>query len=86
MRVLVPAVKDDETRVVWKPTKLSETLVEKYKEGDTKNMLVLMNKPPTWNEQTKSFMLNFQNRVKQASVKNFQVIDENKRNILLYLS
>lgn len=33
-----------------------------------------MNKSPSWNEQTQSYVLNFHGRVTQASVKNFQII------------
>lgn len=33
-----------------------------------------MNKSPTWNEQTQSYVLNFHGRVTQASVKNFQIV------------
>ena len=40
---------------------------------------VFVNKAPKWNEQLGAFVLNFNKRVTQASVKNFQVGHFNKR-------
>jgi hypothetical protein len=42
-------------------------------------MLVFSNKEPKWNETVQAYVLNFNGRVDQASVKNFQLImgDEN---------
>lgn len=40
-------------------------------------MLVVRNVPPQWNEEYESYTLNFYNRVKQASKKNFQVCKQN---------
>lgn len=37
-------------------------------------MLSLKNKSPTWNEQLQCWYLNFNGRVKVASVKNFQLV------------
>ena len=36
----------------------------------------MSNKEPQWNEETESFVLNFQGRVTLASVKNFQVVSD----------
>ena len=41
-------------------------------------MLVVRNVPPQWNEEYESYTLNFYNRVKQASKKNFQVCEQNE--------
>ena len=38
-------------------------------------MLRLRNKQPRWNERLKSYALNFGGRVKEASIKNFILID-----------
>ena len=44
----------------------------------------LKNKPPQWNEETKSYVLNFNGRVSIASVKNFQVVhDDDCNNIFI---
>merc|ERR1719382_2372785 len=37
---------------------------------------VYQNKPPKWNEQIGAFVLNFNKRVTQASVKNFQLTND----------
>lgn len=39
-----------------------------------KQNIFLRNKPPQWNEESQSYVLNFNGRVTMASVKNFQVI------------
>jgi len=56
-----------------------DTLIEKYKEGKKEMMLIFHNKEPKWNETVQAYVLNFNGRVDQASVKNFQLImsDEN---------
>jgi hypothetical protein len=40
------------------------------------NVVKLINKSPVWHEQYKSFALNFNGRVTQPSVKNYQIIHE----------
>lgn len=50
------------------------SLLEKYKNEAVKDLLVLENKSPQWNEETQSYVLNFSGRVTMASVKNFQIV------------
>ena len=38
------------------------------------DMVVLNNKQPKWNEALQAYCLNFNGRVTQASVKNFQLV------------
>lgn len=38
------------------------------------NIIELHNKTPVWNEETSSHVLNFNGRVTQASIKNFQIV------------
>lgn len=40
------------------------------------NVIKFRNKSPRWNEKLKSYALNFGGRVKQASIKNFILIDD----------
>lgn len=40
------------------------------------NVVKLVNNAPVWHEQYKSFALNFNGRVTQPSVKNYQVVHE----------
>lgn len=51
-----------------------ETLLTRHANGNTDKLVTLVNKSPSWNEQTQSYVLNFHGRVTQASVKNFQII------------
>mmetsp|Transcript_32584 Transcript_32584/g.73263 ORF Transcript_32584/g.73263 Transcript_32584/m.73263 type:complete len:85 (+) Transcript_32584:1676-1930(+) len=38
--------------------------------------MVLQNRPPWWNVELNAFVLNFGGRVKVASVKNFQLVEQ----------
>lgn len=40
------------------------------------NVINLRNKQPRWNDRLKSYALNFGGRVKQASIKNFILMDD----------
>ncbi|RKP35419.1 tubby C-terminal-like domain-containing protein [Dimargaris cristalligena] len=40
------------------------------------SLLVLYNKSPQWNEESHSYVLNFNGRVTVASVKNFQLVND----------
>ena len=55
-------------------------MIENYKKGNTNGMHTFFNKPPKWNEHVQAFVLNFNGRVDRASVKNFQLIDDNDEN------
>ena len=46
------------------------------------SLIELHNKPPIWNEDSGSYTLNFQGRVTQASVKNFQIVHADDREYL----
>ncbi|KAI7854729.1 tubby C-terminal-like domain-containing protein [Circinella umbellata] len=77
MTILMHTLTRDGKRPEFRPTSESETLLSKYREGGSRDLLVLHNKSPQWNEETQSFVLNFSGRVTQASVKNFQVVHDN---------
>ncbi|KAJ8264595.1 hypothetical protein GJAV_G00151100, partial [Gymnothorax javanicus] len=74
MTVIIPGMMEDGGRVSIRPKNELETLLCRYENGNTANLVCLMNKSPTWNEQTQSYVLNFHGRVTQASVKNFQIV------------
>ncbi|KAI6655660.1 Tubby protein-like [Oopsacas minuta] len=44
--------------------------------GILSSIIKLENKVPEWNNESQTYILNFNGRVTQASVKNFQLIDE----------
>lgn len=77
MTVMIPGMTGDRQRVEIRPESEHHSIVERYKRGETGNMLELHNKTPVWNDETQSYVLNFHGRVTQASVKNFQIIHDN---------
>ncbi|KAM4624506.1 tubby protein [Polymixia lowei] len=74
MTVIIPGMLDNDERVCIRPKSDIETLLVRHENSNTDNLVTLLNKSPSWNEQTQSYVLNFHGRVTQASVKNFQII------------
>ncbi|XP_068439155.1 tubby protein homolog isoform X2 [Clinocottus analis] len=74
MTVIIPGMMESDERVSIRPQSESETLLVRHANSNTDKLVTLMNKSPSWNEQTQSYVLNFHGRVTQASVKNFQII------------
>jgi len=80
MTALVPEVSAAGQRYVFRPENDKDCMLKKFKdEGDSTGMVVLRNKPPKWNEVMQAYCLNFNGRVTQPSVKNFQLVAENNR-------
>ncbi|XP_058875404.1 tubby protein homolog [Acipenser ruthenus] len=73
MIVIIPAM-DLEERVTIRPTNEMQTLLARLQSGSCENLIQLQNKPPVWNEETQSYILNFHGRVSEPSIKNFQLI------------
>ncbi|XP_028845686.1 tubby protein homolog isoform X2 [Denticeps clupeoides] len=74
MTVIIPGMRENDERVSIRPQNELETLLARYENSNLENLVMLINKSPSWNEQTKSYVLNFHGRVTQASVKNFQIV------------
>lgn len=74
MTVVIPAMTHDHKRIAVKPRNDSETLIERWKNGNMTDLLELHNKQPVWSDETQAYVLNFHGRVTQASVKNFQLV------------
>ncbi|KAB5555532.1 hypothetical protein PHYPO_G00035280 [Pangasianodon hypophthalmus] len=74
MTVIIPGMQENDERVCIRPKTELESLLTRYENGNKENLVCLVNKSPTWNEQTQSYVLNFHGRVTQASVKNFQIV------------
>eukprot|EP01004_Peranema_trichophorum_P003834 NODE_2799_length_1491_cov_39.614035_g2419_i0.p1 GENE.NODE_2799_length_1491_cov_39.614035_g2419_i0~~NODE_2799_length_1491_cov_39.614035_g2419_i0.p1 ORF type:complete len:390 (+),score=75.62 NODE_2799_length_1491_cov_39.614035_g2419_i0:125-1294(+) len=83
MLVLVPSFDETGRRSVWKPEKEEDGLIANFKNGNMSNMMTLKNKEPHWNEQLRAYVLNFGGRVTMASVKNFQLVDQENPNRVL---
>ncbi|CAG8454518.1 10540_t:CDS:2 [Acaulospora morrowiae] len=77
MTVLLIGMTRSGQRPEFRPTKDSQTLIGRFRNGDHRDILVLHNKSPQWNEETQSYVLNFNGRVTLASVKNFQIVHDN---------
>ncbi|XP_057681172.1 tubby protein homolog isoform X1 [Corythoichthys intestinalis] len=74
MTVIIPGMQENDDRVVIQPKNERETLLARHADGATEKLVTLVNKCPSWNDQTQSYVLNFHGRVTQASIKNFQII------------
>ncbi|XP_074476534.1 uncharacterized protein LOC141758781 [Sebastes fasciatus] len=74
MTVVIPGMMENDERVSIRPKNELETLLVRHVNSNTDKLVTLVNKSPSWNEQTQSYVLNFHGRVTQASVKNFQII------------
>ncbi|XP_041818903.1 tubby protein homolog [Chelmon rostratus] len=74
MTVIIPGMLENDERVSICPKNELETLLARHANSNTDKLVTLVNKSPSWNEQTQSYVLNFHGRVTQASVKNFQII------------
>jgi tubby-related protein 1 len=75
MAAAIPRVQPNGERLVCRTLNPeTEGLCALQKSGTAGSLIdVYHNKPPKWNEQIGAFVLNFNKRVTQASVKNFQL-------------
>lgn len=75
MSAVIPRVQQSGERLVCRTlTPDTEGLLAMQKSSEHNHLLdFYQNKPPKWNEQIGAFVLNFNKRVTQASVKNFQL-------------
>jgi len=74
MTAVIPRVQRGERLICRTLTPESEGLVALQRSGTANHLIdTFVNKPPKWNEQIGAFVLNFNKRVTQASVKNFQL-------------
>uniref|UniRef100_A0AAY5EX12 TUB like protein 1b n=1 Tax=Electrophorus electricus TaxID=8005 RepID=A0AAY5EX12_ELEEL len=74
MTVIIPGMNKDGERVPIRPRSDNDGLLIRCQNRNMENLIELRNKTPVWNEETSSHVLNFNGRVTQASVKNFQII------------
>merc|ERR1719203_2704327 len=75
MAAVIPRVQPNGERLVCRTLNPdTEGLMSLQKAGTNSHLIeVYHNKPPKWNDQIGAFVLNFNKRVTQASVKNFQL-------------
>ncbi|KAJ1551574.1 hypothetical protein HK096_007944 [Nowakowskiella sp. JEL0078] len=81
MTVLLPGMTREGQRVEIQPANVQiltydkETILVRNANKDPE-IQALYNKQPQWNDDTQSFVLNFNGRVSMASVKNFQIVHD----------
>ncbi|KAM4609958.1 tubby-related protein 1 [Polymixia lowei] len=73
MTVVIPGMDEDRKRVPIRAGNDNEGLLMRYQNRQMENLIELHSKKPVWNDDTASYVLNFNGRVTQASVKNFQI-------------
>ncbi|XP_061894284.1 tubby-related protein 1-like isoform X1 [Entelurus aequoreus] len=76
MMVIVPGMDKDDERVALRPRNDCDGLLIRHQNRRMENLIELHNKTPVWNEETSSHVLNFNGRVTQASIKNFQIVHD----------
>ncbi|KAM4613917.1 tubby-related protein 3-like [Polymixia lowei] len=74
MTVIIPGMNKDSERVAVRPRSDCDGLLIRHQNRRMENLIELHNKTPVWNEETASHVLNFNGRVTQASIKNFQIV------------
>merc|ERR1712039_1111728 len=76
MSVVIPHVQPNGERLVCRAmTPQADGLLAQQKTGGSSQMIdTYNNKMPKWNDQIGAYVLNFNKRVTEASVKNFQLI------------
>uniref|UniRef100_A0A3Q1DFE5 Tubby C-terminal domain-containing protein n=1 Tax=Amphiprion ocellaris TaxID=80972 RepID=A0A3Q1DFE5_AMPOC len=74
MTVVIPGMDKDNDRVPLRPRSDCDGLLIRHQNRRMENLIELHNKTPVWNEETASHVLNFNGRVTQASIKNFQIV------------
>ncbi|CAK81757.1 unnamed protein product (macronuclear) [Paramecium tetraurelia] len=84
MVVLMPNLDAEDQLYVFKPTNSKDGILKEFQNNNRDHIATYVNRPPQWNSKHKAFVLNFYQRVDKPSVKNFQLIVDNKEdNILL---
>lgn len=77
MTIVLPKCDENGNRTTFKPLSEKTSLLGTFDEGNLQDITVHHNRQPQWNESTQSYVLNFNGRVSQASVKNFQITKDN---------
>mmetsp|Transcript_33189 Transcript_33189/g.98839 ORF Transcript_33189/g.98839 Transcript_33189/m.98839 type:complete len:451 (-) Transcript_33189:112-1464(-) len=69
---------------LYNPRDPEDTMLNRLKtEHGLEDLMVMFNKPPRWNEELNAYCLNFNGRVTEASVKNFQLVTEDNQGYVI---
>lgn len=82
MNVVIPEINAQNQRMCVQPQNEQESLLSRFQRGARQGLVLLRNKPPSWNEKSGAYVLNFHGRVTRASVKNFQIVYPDDRELL----
>ncbi|TNN76425.1 Tubby-related protein 1 [Liparis tanakae] len=74
MSIIIPGMDKDNDRVPLRPRNECDGLLIRHQNRRMENLIELHNKTPVWNDESASHVLNFNGRVTQASIKNFQIV------------
>uniref|UniRef100_A0AAQ4P6Z8 TUB like protein 1b n=3 Tax=Gasterosteus aculeatus aculeatus TaxID=481459 RepID=A0AAQ4P6Z8_GASAC len=74
MTIIIPGMDKNNQRVPLRPRNECDGLLMRHQNRRTENLIELHNKTPVWNDESASHVLNFNGRVTQASIKNFQIV------------
>jgi len=84
MQVFIPQVDQNSVMREFRPLTRDSDMLASVKREELSDLICLINKPPRWNDEVGAYVLNFNGRVTMASVKNFQLIEnENPDDVLL---
>ncbi|XP_068450903.1 tubby-related protein 1 [Clinocottus analis] len=74
MTIIIPGMDKNNERVPLRPRNECDGLLIRHQNRRMENLIELHNKTPVWNDESSSHVLNFNGRVTQASIKNFQIV------------
>jgi len=84
MSVVIPDIDEEGQRILYRPLKPEDSMLERFKRNDFAGTTILRNKSPSWNDKIGAYCLNFSGRVTKPSVKNFQLVtNENQQYIVM---
>ena len=73
IEAFIPSVSSTGVATTWQPTCEEQGMSVRIDDMQFNNLLPLMNKKPKWDDAHGGHVLNFQGRVTESSVKNFQL-------------
>ncbi|KAM9631967.1 LOW QUALITY PROTEIN: tubby-related protein 2 [Trichechus inunguis] len=82
MTVIIPGFDAQNRRFRVQPQNEQESLLSRLQRGASQGLILLQNKAPSWSDESGAYVLNFHGRVTRASVKNFQIVHPDDRELL----
>ncbi|XP_068385532.1 tubby-related protein 2 isoform X2 [Eschrichtius robustus] len=82
MTVIIPGIDAQNQRISVQPQNEQESLLSRLQRGASQGLVLLQNKAPSWSDESGAYVLNFHGRVTRTSVKNFQIMHPDDRELL----